>query len=412
MNRKILHTPDGVRDLYGEECRRKRQLELKLHDVLNSFGYQDIETPTFEYFDVFGRETGTIPSAELYKFFDKEGNTLVLRPDFTPSIARAAARYFVDDEQPIRLCYSGSVFVNHSSYRGRLKESTQMGAELMMDASAQADAELIAMVITALRSAGLEEFTVSLGNVRYFQSLVHSSALPEETVAELQALIRNKNSFGVRKMLEQKAETGELPETKQELKEVLSALPSLFGGREVLDRAAALAGDCAEAGQAVLRLRQVFEILEEYGLSQYVSFDLGMMSNYMYYTGILFRAYTYGSGEAVVKGGRYDLLLRYFGKDAPAVGFVIVVDQLMNALSRQNTGSFSGNSILKILCSEKQRAAGIRKAGRIREQGEKAVLHILPSEEDVLKEAQRCMDAGAVSEAEEPGIKVLRMEVS
>ena len=412
MNRKILHTPDGVRDLYGEECRRKRQLELKLHDVLSAFGYQDIETPTFEYFDVFGREIGTIPSAELYKFFDKEGNTLVLRPDFTPSIARAAARYFVDDEQPIRLCYSGSAFINHNSYRGRLKESMQMGAELMMDASAEGDAELIAMVITALRSAGLSEFTVSLGNVRYFRSLVSSSGLPEEICQELQSLIRNKNSFGVRKLLEQKAESGELAGEKQALMEVLSAIPSLFGGREVLERARELAGDCEEAADAILRLQQVFDILEEYGLSQCVSFDLGMTSNYMYYTGILFRAYTYGSGEAVVKGGRYDSLLRYFGKDAPAVGFVIVVDQLMNALSRQNAGSFGKTKCLKIFCAREKRGEGIRTAGRLRGEGEQVILQLADTKKQADEAAGQCLTGGGELVSEEDGMKIVRMEVS
>ena len=86
---RMFHTPEGVRDVYNGECEQKLVLEERLHTVLRSYGYQDIETPTFEYFDVFSREVGTIPSKDLYKFFDREGNTLVLRPDFTPSIARA-----------------------------------------------------------------------------------------------------------------------------------------------------------------------------------------------------------------------------------------------------------------------------------------------------------------------------------
>ena len=82
------------------------------------YGYEDIETPTFEYFEVFSREVGTIPSKELYKFFDREGNTLVLRPDFTPSVSRACATYFNPDEEPVSLCYTGNTFINNSSYRG------------------------------------------------------------------------------------------------------------------------------------------------------------------------------------------------------------------------------------------------------------------------------------------------------
>ena len=86
MSKRLLHTPEGVRDLYGKEYERKLFVEKKLHEKLRLYGYGDIQTPTFEFFDVFSKEVGTTPSRELYKFFDKENNTLVLRPDFTPSI--------------------------------------------------------------------------------------------------------------------------------------------------------------------------------------------------------------------------------------------------------------------------------------------------------------------------------------
>lgn len=131
-------------------------LEQRLIQRLKTYGYHDIQTPSFELFDVFSQEVGTIPSRELFKFFDREGDTLVLRPDFTPSIARSAAKYYMDETRPIRMCYMGNTFVNNSSYQGRLKESTQLGAELLGDASPEADAEMIAMVIELLLDAGTE----------------------------------------------------------------------------------------------------------------------------------------------------------------------------------------------------------------------------------------------------------------
>ena len=115
MKKRFVHTPEGVRDIYGPEYTKKLAIEALLHKKFRSYGYQDIQTPTFEFFDVFSKEIGTTPSKELYKFFDKEGNTLVLRPDFTPSIARCAAKYFMDEEVPIRLCYQGNTFTNTSS---------------------------------------------------------------------------------------------------------------------------------------------------------------------------------------------------------------------------------------------------------------------------------------------------------
>ena len=376
MDKKVLHTPDGVRDLFEEECEQKQLLEEKVHRAIASFGYRDIETPTFEFFDVFGKEVGTIPSTELYKFFDRDGHTLVLRPDFTPSIARAAARYLLPSKQAVRLCYSGSTFVNHTSYRGRLKESTQIGAELIADASAEADAEMIAMVITSLREAGLKDFQVSIGNVRFYNALVEMAHLNEEDSEELKTLIRNKNSFGVRKLL------NGIADNRDVICEGLAALPSLFGGAQILEEAASYAVSCPDAQNALARLKDVLDILEEYGLSEYVSLDLGMMSNYMYYTGIMFRAYTYGSGEAVVKGGRYDSLLRHFGEDAPAVGFVIVLDQLMNAMSRQNLLPGSREERCRVYCTKEKRKEGILRSGELRAQGMLVSLTVCDSPED------------------------------
>ena len=130
---RIFHTPEGVRDIYGEECSRKKRLQRELHQVFSRYGYEDIETPGFEYFEVFSNEVGTIPSKDLYKFFDREGNTLVLRPDFTPSVSRACATYFNPEKEVVSLCYTGNTFINNSSYQGRLKETTQMGVERIGD---------------------------------------------------------------------------------------------------------------------------------------------------------------------------------------------------------------------------------------------------------------------------------------
>ena len=169
MNNRLLHTPEGVRDIYGKEYAKKLAIEQKLQQAIHCFGYEDIQTPSIEFFDVFSKEIGTTPSKELYKFFDKEGNTLVLRPDFTPSIARCAAKYFMEEKVPLRFSYNGNTFTNTSNLQGKLKEVTQMGAELIGDPSVEADAEVISMVIEALKSAGLTRFQVTIGEVDYFR---------------------------------------------------------------------------------------------------------------------------------------------------------------------------------------------------------------------------------------------------
>lgn len=327
MKNSLLHTPEGVRDIYNQECAQKLTLQNKINKLLKLYGYYDIQTPTFEFFDIFNQERGSIASHEMYKFFDRDGNTLVLRPDITPSIARSAAKYFMDEDMPIRLCYMGNTYINTSSYQGLLKETTQIGCELIGDNSASADAEMVALVIHSLLKAGLKEFQVEVGQVDFFKGLVEESGLDEETELNLRNLLENKNYFGVEELLSNQP-------INQRQKEVFIKLSELFGSVDILARAKELT-QSTKAIKAIERLEKVYEILKDYGLEKYISFELGMTGHYRYYTGIIFKAYTYGSGDHIVTGGRYDKLLVQFGKDAPAVGFAIVIDQLMLALSRQ-----------------------------------------------------------------------------
>ncbi|MCI6061477.1 MAG: ATP phosphoribosyltransferase regulatory subunit [Dorea sp.] len=325
--KNLLHTPEGVRDIYNVECGKKLALEGRLKKVFHLYGYHDIQTPTFEYFDVFRKEIGTIPSKELYKFFDKEGNTLVLRPDITPSIARAAATLFQDENLPIRLCYTGNTFINHSSYQGRLKESTQMGAELIGDDSVEADAEMLALVIESMLTIGLKEFQLNLGDVDYFQSLIEDANLDEDAEERVRELINNRNYFGVEEFLDS-------IQVKRSSKEAFAALNEMVGGVEILAKARNLAPN-SKGVMAIKRLEKIYDTLKLYGVEKFVTFDLSMTGTYGYYTGIIFRGYTFGTGDAVVKGGRYDHLIEKFGKKSPSIGFAIVIDELMNALTRQ-----------------------------------------------------------------------------
>ena len=175
MQNKRLHTPEGVRDIYNDECEKKHYILDRMRQVIQSYGYRFIETPTFEFFDIFGQEVGTTPSKDLYKFFDREGNTLVLRPDMTPSIARAASKYFPIETEPVRLCYEGNVFINNNSYQGRLKESTQLGVEFIGENSVDADGEIIALVVNNLKAAGLEQFQISIGHADLFRQLMKAA---------------------------------------------------------------------------------------------------------------------------------------------------------------------------------------------------------------------------------------------
>ncbi|MBO7354832.1 MAG: ATP phosphoribosyltransferase regulatory subunit, partial [Lachnospiraceae bacterium] len=172
MKDKLLHTPEGVRDIYGKECRAKLYVESQLLAKMRLYGFESIETPTFEYFDIFSEERGSVSAKDMYKFFDREGNTLVLRPDITPSIARCIAKYYRDCTGPVRLSYHGQTFINSNEYQGKPKEFTQIGAELVNDASVEADAEMIALTVECMLAAGIPEFQIEIGEVGFFKAIV------------------------------------------------------------------------------------------------------------------------------------------------------------------------------------------------------------------------------------------------
>ncbi len=385
MDNQLLHTPDGVRDIYNGECRAKMQMQDKLHAIFHQYGYQDIQTPTFEFFYVFSRQIGTTPSRDLFKFFDKEGNTLVLRPDFTPSIARSAAKYYSEEDMPVKLCYMGSTFINSSDLQGRLKETTQCGAELIGDAHIAADAEILAMAVASLQAAGLQEFQISVGHARFFEQLLEAAQLSEEQVGMLHDLINNKNFFGVSEFVE--------PLTMDEdLKWLFGILGNFNLSREEIGEALARSAAYPQIEEALNDLLQLNHYLDLYGITQYISFELGLISNLHYYSGIIFRGYTLGTGEPIVKGGRYDRLLGYFGKPAPAIGFVIMVDSLMSALSRQNLQTKISPEGILLVASEAAAQKAIRRAAKLRADGEQVLMLIAKEplhSEDYVKYAQK-----------------------
>ena len=361
MKNQLLHTPEGVRDIYYQECERKLCIQDRLHHLCHSFGYRDIQTPTFEFFDIFNKERGSVISKERFKFIDREGNTLVLRPDITPSIARCAAKYYMEEDMPLRFCYVGNTFINNSSYQGRLKETTQLGCELSGDHSPGADAEMIAMIIRCMLAAGLTEFQVEIGEVEFFRGLMEEAGIGEELEAGLRDLMERKNFIGVEELLSE-AGIGE------EMKRKILSLSELFGSTEKLEEAKKLASN-RRSLQAIERLEQICEILKAYQLADYVSFELGMLGRYKYYTGVIVKAYTYGTGELIVTGGRYDSLLKQFGKQAASIGFAINVDQLLIALSRQKLLPEVEKTGIVVLCEPDCQAAGASIADALRRQG-------------------------------------------
>lgn len=359
--KQLVHTPEGVRDIYSHECAKKLRIQDKIHHVLKSYGYMDIQTPDFEFFDIFSKEKGSVGTQEMYKFFDRDNNTLVLRPDMTPPICRCITKYYQDETLPIHLCYLANTYTNNNSFQGRLKELTQQGAELAGDSTSDADAEMIAMMIECLLNAGLRDFQIDIGQVEFFNGLVEEAGMDENTEKRLRELIEIKNSFGVEELVSS-------CNMSESLKNVFLMLPKLFGNYEQLALAKELT-DNERSLAAIKRLENIFRLLKCYGLEKYVSFDLGMLGKYKYYTGIIFKAYTYGTGESIGSGGRYDSLMKHFGKDCPSVGFSINIDFLMAAMDRQDIPVETDNINAMLVYEPEMQSDAIKFASHCRKNG-------------------------------------------
>lgn len=253
MNLSLLHTPDGVRDIYGKELEYKNRIIELFQENIIKYGYDEIQTPTLEFLKVFSEENDSMEQ-RMFRYIDRDGETLVIRPDFTPSVARCAAKYFENDNIPLRFFYKGNSFINKGAYEGKAIEVTEMGIELMKDDSYIADAEVLKIVIENLEAIGLDDYKIVLST-------------------------RENNGLE--------------------------------------------------------RLEKTVDLLKSKNVSDKVYIDLTLESNFKYYTGMIFKVYTYGVGDSICKGGRYNSLLSKFGTDAPAVGCVFMVDDILQSLRRQ-----------------------------------------------------------------------------
>ncbi|MCR4755450.1 MAG: ATP phosphoribosyltransferase regulatory subunit [Lachnospiraceae bacterium] len=325
----LLHTPEGVRDIYNGEYEQKLSIESSIHSVFKSAGYRDIQTPTFEYFNLFSSDIGTTPSKDLYRFTDRDGETVVLRSDFTPSIARCAAKYFMEDKDTLRFTYKGNTFSQTTELQGKLRETTQMGVDMIGDGSVEADVEVIRLAYDAIKSVSDKKFVISISHIDYFKGLSEELGLNNEAELRLRDLVTNKNFVAARQYL-----LNDLPKdcrlSADQIEQIMR-IENLVGDVSVLNEAEQIVNNPTSKA-AIDRLRRIHASLDKLGLADCIAYDLSMLNKYSYYTGVIFKAYMSGVGECIAKGGRYDNLLREFGKDAPAIGFVIVIDDLLQAL--------------------------------------------------------------------------------
>lgn len=388
MSKWKIYTPDGVQDILFDECYLKRSLEQKLRMLFRSYGYNELETPTIEFYDVFSCDEGAMPQENMFKFFDQQGRILVLRPDITVPVARITATKCRDTAFPLRFSYIGNVFRYNDFGGGKQNEFTQAGIEVLGVSTPESDAEVISVAINALKASGLESFQVDIGQVEFFKGLMEETGLSDEDTAKVCMLIDRKDYVGLEEFLKR-------CDIREDLKKCIFDLPGFFGSADVIDRVQALNLN-SRSRDALENIRQVLKILEDYGLGQYVSVDLGMLRGLNYDTGILFRGFTYGVGFPILTGGRYDRLVGEFGKDCPATGFSLGVNLIMMALQRQKTALEKPETDSIICYSDKGRKTAFELCDELRRQGLVVELDIANSSPEAARSYAASKNIGGV----------------
>jgi ATP phosphoribosyltransferase regulatory subunit len=294
--------------------------------MFSQWGYQEVIPPIFEYLDVLAEGLDEEMITKGYKVVDRgSGRLLLLRSDVTPQIARMVATLMRDQPLPLRLCYSANVFRDEEEHAGRERELFQIGGELIGMETPQADAEVIAIAIEALRHLGLRHFKLAIGQVEFFRGFLDGLGLSPQMQKKIRNAVARKEISELKDIVRQ----AKIP--SKVAKKIL-AVPELFGQEEVLKVAERLVNGGATE-QSLVRLEQVYRLLIECGYREHLLIDLGEIRGFDYYTGIVFEVFAKGLGYALGGGGRYDGMLGKFGYDCPSTGFAFDLGRLYHALN-------------------------------------------------------------------------------
>jgi len=327
-NRIDAQLPRGVTDFLPDTADKIGYIQERIRRVFELWGFRRIITPLLEFEDVLALGIGEDLRARTFRFDDRQsGRMLAIPSDITPQVARIVAPRMRGVPFPHRLCYQGRVLRHAEIQSGRSREILQAGVELIGLESPEADAETIAMAIEVLQSLGFDDFKLDIGQVEFFRGIMEAAGFDEETSWHMKSAIGKKDASAVAEILERS-------NVQDSVKEAIVALPRLFGGREVL-KAAERVAIHDRSKRALENISQIFEIIGLYGLSEYLTIDLGEIRGLDYHTGITFEGFVGGVGEAVCSGGRYDGLMGRYGTPAPATGFAFNILSLMFALERQ-----------------------------------------------------------------------------
>ena len=334
MSETLSRIPAGMRYYGGREAQVRRAVEATVISIFAGWSYEEIATPTIDYYSLFEHGMGHSQAHRAFRFSDTDGRMLAIRPDVTSLVARAAATILTERPRPLRLCYVAPVFrrepQSHAEWR---RESNQIGCELIGSNNGVSDMELLAIVYEVLQRLGLNRgCSITLNDVEVFNGIAEQLKLDSAARDEMRELVDTRNTADLERFL--------APYAPAEACRDFARLTQLSGKRESLNDARRLLRN-ARSQAGLDRLEGLWSVIESQQLSDCFEIDLGDVSRLDYYTGLTFRIYVEGAGVRIGSGGRYDGLTASFGKAEPAVGFVFELDALTELLI-ERAGSILG----------------------------------------------------------------------
>ena len=379
----IPQVPYGTKDILPTDAALKRTMENELVRLFLAWGYKEVITPTFEYHETLKAGAPDTADDSSFRFFDRNGRMLALRPDMTTPIARVAVMRMKEYPLPLRLFYLANVFRQEETQAGRQCEFYQAGVELLGAGGVAADAEVVTLAVESLLAAGLTDFQVCLGQVDFISGIMSEAGLDAPTGHKVKQALIERNMVGLAELLEEcRMEPG--------IRQLLQQLPMLHGKKEMLQE---IKGQVKNKSSQA----EIYDLLEHYGIDRYVMFDLGIIRDFDYYTGMVFETYTTGLGYPICGGGRYDRMAAAFGREQPATGFAMGIERVLMALERQGLDSSEPARSLYVGWAEGKLPQAIAEVSRLRAGGGRVELGLhgqtrtMAEEDCKLRGCNRCI---------------------
>jgi ATP phosphoribosyltransferase regulatory subunit len=321
MKEHAIGLPAGFRDVLFDGARKRRQVENQLAAHLTDRGFQEVRPSTVEFFELY--QKGNQSAAErAVRFLDRDDNLVALRGDFTPAVARIAASRLAQSPLPLKVWYSGSVFRKVNPRQGQLCEMDQIGVEVIGQNGVDLDCEVIDVALSALKTLGADDLQIHLNHAGIFRGLLNDLHLGRKELRLVKSAIDRKDA---RALADHLRTLG----IRTEVQEQINATSTLIGDSEVLTMARGILTNEEEL-LALDHLQAIQKAMNRW--NDVLIFDLTEIDEMEYYTGVMFAFYSRKLRGELGRGGRYDNLLRDFGKDMPAIGFSFSVESLLELL--------------------------------------------------------------------------------